>query len=68
MSDADTARWVDEGGPPPEHSRDWFVAEIARADRAELAALWDIAVDKLGQDVASRLWQEALSASDASET
>ena len=68
MSEADTARWVDEGGQPPEHSRAWFVAEIAQVDRAELSALWALAVDKLGHDEASRLWQEALSSSDASET
>ena len=68
MSEADTERWIDEGGQPPEHSYAWFLAEVARADRAELRELWALAVDKLGHDEASRLWQEALSASDASET
>ena len=71
MSDPapETDRWLDEGGHEPTlHSHAWFVVEIARASRAELADLWEIAVDQLGRDEASRLWQEALSSSDASET
>lgn len=68
MSENDTARWNDDGGQPPEHSYAWFLAEVARADRDELRELWPLAVAKLGHDEASRLWQEALSASDASET
>lgn len=68
MSEPDTARWNDDGGQPPEHSYAWFLAEVARADRDELRELWSLAVAKLGQADASRLWQEALSASDASET
>ncbi len=68
MSESDTERWVGEGGQPPAHSYAWFLAEVARADRAELRELWPLAVAKLGHDDASRLWQEALSASDASET
>ncbi|MGD9954900.1 MAG: hypothetical protein AB7O74_00605 [Candidatus Nanopelagicales bacterium] len=46
----------------------WFREQIAHADRVELAALWEVAVQRLGHDEASRLWQEALSSSDASET
>lgn len=68
MSENDTARWTGEGGQPPEHSYAWFLTEVARADRDELRELWPLAVAKLGHDEASRLWQEALSASDASET
>lgn len=68
MSENDTARWVDEGGQPSQHSYAWFLTEVASADRDELRELWQVAVAKLGHDEASRLWQEALSASDASET
>lgn len=68
MSETDTARWDGEGGQPPVHSYAWFLAEVARADRDELRELWPLAVARLGHDEASRLWQEALSASDASET
>jgi hypothetical protein len=68
MSEDDTARWTGEGGQPPVHSYAWFLAEVARADRDELRELWPLAVATLGEADASRLWQEALSASDASET
>jgi hypothetical protein len=68
MGDEGTARWDDEGGRSPEHSYDWFLTEVARADRDELRELWPLAVARLGPDEASRLWQEALSASDASDT
>jgi hypothetical protein len=68
MSETDTARWRDDGGQPAEHSYAWFLAEVAHADQAELRELWQLAVAKLGREEASRLWQEALSSSDASET
>ncbi len=61
--------WADEGGHlPPLHSRAWFLREVANAGPAQLDDLWHIAVQQLGEDEASRVWQEALSASDASET
>lgn len=61
--------WEDEGGhPPPEHSRAWFLREVAYAGQAQRADLWQVAVEQLGEEEASRVWQEALSASDASET
>jgi hypothetical protein len=61
--------WADEGGHlPPLHSHAWFLREVARARQAERADLWRIAVEELGDEEASRVWQEALSASDASET
>ena len=62
------------GGRPGEGSRDGpgrsradLLARIAAADPSELAVLWAEAVAAWG-DGASRLWQEALSAYDASET
>ena len=61
-------RWLNEGGHDlPEHARADLLARIAAADQSELAALWSEAVAQWG-DGASRLWQEALSAYDASET
>lgn len=51
-----------------ESTHAWFREQIAHADRVELAALWEAAVERLGQDEASRLWQEALAPTDASET
>ena len=60
--------WLSEGGHGlPEDARADLVARIAVADRAELADLWRKAVAEWG-DEASRLWQEGLSASDASDT
>jgi len=62
-------RWLGEGGhdgPPP--SRAHLLAEIATADESALPALWREAVDAFGSDEASRLWWQALSASDASDT
>lgn len=61
-------RWLNEGGHDlADHARADLVARIAAADRSQLAALWAEAVAEWG-DGASRLWQEALSAYDASET
>jgi hypothetical protein len=61
-------RWLNEGGHDlSDHARADLLARIAAADRSELAALWSEAVAEWG-DGASRLWQEALSAYDASET
>jgi hypothetical protein len=61
--------WADEGGQlPPRRSRAWFLREVANAGPAQLDDLWRTAVEQLGEDDASRVWQEALSASDASET
>ena len=53
--------WEDEGGHLP-------LREVAGAAPPRLDELWSIAVEQLGEDEASRVWQEALSASDASET
>ena len=61
-------RWPNEDGHGvPDHARADLVTRIAAADRSELAVLWAEAVAEWG-DGASRLWQEALSAYDASET
>ena len=61
-------RWLNEGGHDlSDHSRADLLARIAAADRTELAVLWSRAVAEWG-DGASRLWQEALSAYDASDT
>jgi hypothetical protein len=67
-SDGAIGRWLDEGGHElSDRSRADLLARIAAADRSELAVLWSRAVAEWGDD-ASRLWQEALSASDASDT
>lgn len=69
MTEQSDERWVDEGGHlPPEHSPAWFLREIAVADAERLEDLWAVAIEQLGDDAASRLWQEAFSGSDASET
>ena len=61
-------RWLNEGGHDVSHySRTSLVSRIATAEQSELAVLWARVVREWGDD-ASRLWQEALSASDASET
>lgn len=66
---AETGRWQDEGGHlPPERDRAWWLREIAQAQPAQLDDLWQQAVEQHGEDGASRLWQEALSSSDASQT
>ena len=61
-------RWVNEGGHDlADPARADLLARIAAADPSELAVLWSEAVAGWG-DGASRLWQEALSAYDASDT
>lgn len=61
-------RWLNEGGHDvSDHSRSDLVTRIATAEKSELAAMWPRVVREWGDD-ASSLWQEALSASDASET
>ena len=61
-------RWLNEGGHGlSDHDRADLLARIAAADQSQLAALWSEAVARWG-DGASRLWQEALSAYDASDT
>ena len=68
-TDTETGRWQAEGGhPPPDHSRAWWVHEIARAGTEQLDDLWHQLVEQYGEEHASRLWQEALSSSDASQT
>ena len=64
--DEEVSAMSDPQGVEDTHA--WFREQIAHADRVELAALWEVAVQRLGHDEASRLWQEALSSSDASET
>ena len=49
-------------------ARTRLVAAVARAGDAERGDLWVTAVAEYGEDGASRIWQEALSAGDASET
>jgi hypothetical protein len=67
-SDDAVGRWANEGGHgPSDHARADLLARIAAADQSELALLWSEAVAVWGVG-ASRLWQEALSAYDASET
>ena len=61
-------RWLNEGGQGlSDHARADLLDRIAAADPSQLAALWSEAVARWG-DGASRLWQEALSAYDASDT
>jgi hypothetical protein len=61
-------RWLNEGGHDvSDHSRSDLVTRIATAEQSELAVMWPRVVREWGDD-ASSLWQEALSASDASET
>jgi hypothetical protein len=62
-------QWLDEGGHDgPRPTRAHLLAEIAAADESALPDLWQEAVDALGRDEASRLWWQALSASDATDT
>lgn len=62
---------LDEGGREDREDRRAeraaMLDRIAAAEPSELAALWLRAVAEWG-DEASRIWQEALSATDASET
>jgi hypothetical protein len=60
--------WTDEGGHnDPELQRQTLVTAIATASQTELVLLWQTASRQWG-DEASRIWQEALAASDTSET
>lgn len=62
-------RWLVEGGhdlPDPTHAE--YVKRVAGADSRELGLLWQRAVAAWGVHGASRLWQEALAATDASDT
>jgi hypothetical protein len=61
-------RWIGEGGHDYHVARARLVAEVARADEAQRADLWGIAVTEYGESEASRIWQEALSSGDASDT
>jgi hypothetical protein len=68
-SDDGKERWLDEGGNEPAHvARAMLVAEVADAGEAQRADLWETAVAEYGDEVASRIWQEALSSGDASDT
>jgi hypothetical protein len=65
----DEARWSGEGGHDPAHvARATLVEQVRAAGDAQLGDLWDEAVREYGEDEASRIWQEALASSDASET
>jgi hypothetical protein len=64
----DNARWDDDGGPDEDGLRARFVAEVARARPDELGILWRRAVDDFGPDEASHIWQDALAASDVTDT
>ena len=66
---ADQDRWDGEGGHaagPERWSR--LIDDLAGAGDARRADLWDTAVREFGEDGASRIWQEGLSSSDASDT
>lgn len=66
---ADEDRWDGEGGHAAPHiARSRLIDELARAGDAQRAELWDTAVREFGEDGASRIWQEGLSSSDASDT
>jgi hypothetical protein len=66
--DDSAERWLDEGGHDYHVARARIVAEVAQADEAQRAELWGIAVTEYGESEASRIWQEALSSGDASDT
>jgi hypothetical protein len=66
--DDSAERWLGEGGHDYHVARTRLVAEVAQADEAQRADLWQIAVSEYGESEASRIWQEALSSSDASDT
>ncbi len=67
-ADAGTEQWLNEGGHDvSDPARTDLLEQIAGARPSDLAALWSRAVVEWGDD-ASRIWQEALAASDASET
>ena len=65
----DEQRWLGEGGHAPPHvRRAEILHELEHAGDAQRADLWEIAVREFGEDEASRIWQEGLSSSDASDT
>lgn len=68
QSDGSAERWLGEGGHDLHVARARLVEEVVRADEAQRANLWELAVTEYGESEASRIWQEALSASDASDT
>ena len=62
-------RWSAEGGHEPAHvARARLIEQVRTAEEAQRRDLWDEAVREYGDDEASRIWQEALSSSDASDT
>jgi len=70
----DVDRWLGEGGPDGSDAagdsdavRAALIDRISTAKPLELPVLWAQAVKEFGED-ASRIWQEALSSRDASET
>jgi hypothetical protein len=68
QSDDGAERWLGEGGHDYHVARARLVAEVAQADEAQRGDLWQVAVTEYGESEASRIWQEALSSSDASDT
>lgn len=67
-ADDDVERWFGEGGhDESDHLRAALIERISRAGPDELPLLWAQAVREFGEE-ASRVWQEALSSGDASET
>lgn len=65
----DEDRWLGEGGHEPAHVARARLVELVRtATDAQRGDLWDEAVREYGDDEASRIWQDALASSDASET
>ena len=65
----DEDRWIAEGGHEPLHvRRARLLDELASAGEAQRADLWETAAREFGEHEASRIWQEGLSSSDASET
>jgi hypothetical protein len=66
--DDDAERWLGEGGHDVQVARARLVAEVAQADEPQRADLWRVAVTGYGESEASRIWQEALSSGDASDT
>jgi hypothetical protein len=62
-------RWLAEGGHEPAHIARARLVELVRtAGEAQRRDLWNDAVREYGDDEASRIWQDALASSDASET
>ncbi len=66
--DDSAERWLGEGGHDYHLARARLVAEVGRAAEAQRADLWELAVTEYGESEASRIWQEALSSGDASDT